>query len=56
MPNVVDLIPFRLGRTIARYRNARLAYLTECTLRALPEHIRRDLGWPENLRGQRFPE
>ena len=54
MPRTVDLIPSRLRRTIAKFRDARLIYVTERTLRALPEHIRRDIGWPDNMQDRRF--
>lgn len=49
MSRTVGLIPFGLGRTISRMRRSRQLYITECALGALPEYIRRDIGWPDRL-------
>lgn len=54
MSRTVELIPFGLGRTIKRLRRSREIYLTERALGALPEHIRRDIGWPDRLGEPRF--
>jgi hypothetical protein len=53
MSRTVDLIPFGLGRTIKRLRRSREIYITERALGALPEHIRRDIGWPDRLGARR---
>lgn len=53
MSRATDLLPFGLGRTIARIRRSRELYMTERALGALPEYIQRDLGWPDPRTGKR---
>lgn len=54
MSMFADLIPFEFGRTIKRLRRSRELYLTERALGSLPEHVRRDIGWPDRLAERRY--
>lgn len=44
-----NLIPAGLRRSIERVRRARQQARTEIALGSLPEHIRKDIGWPDGF-------
>ena len=50
MSRTVDLISQGLGRTIHRLRRNRQAFMTERSLGALPEYLRKDIGWPGRMK------
>ena len=54
MSILANLFPGKFGRSIKRLRRSREIYMTERALGALPEHIRRDLGWPDRLTERRY--
>jgi hypothetical protein len=49
-----DLIPAGLRRTFSRMRRMREQVRTELVLGALPDHIRKDIGWPDRFAEQRL--
>ena len=48
-----NLFPQSLRRTLERVRRARDYVRTERALGALPEYIRKDIGWPDSFAEQR---
>lgn len=53
MSHATDFFPSRLRRTIARVRSLRQHVRTEQALGALPEYIRKDIGWPDRFAEER---
>ena len=48
-----NLFPQSLRRTLERVRRVRDHVRTERALGALPEYIRKDIGWPDRFAEQR---
>lgn len=49
-----NLIPMGLQHTFARVRRMREQVRTELALGALPEHIQKDIGWPDRFSEHRL--